>query len=125
MIFAINPFIQLFTSDKTLEISFHSMHLRNICLIQSYADEVLGGALSEKLISRLFDIKAIENVWELPVGRPVLCFQHAEEYIIIKLDSKVSMGFICVHAKPPKNEDDSIDWKAVRRIKLMFIGEEK
>lgn len=108
-----------------MEISFHSKHLRNICLIQSYADEILGASLSEKLISRLFDISAIENVWELPVGNPVLSFQHDEEYIIIKLDSKVSMGFICVHAKPPKNEDNSINWKGVRRIKLMFIGEEK
>lgn len=108
-----------------MEISFHSRHLRDICLIQSHADEVLGLRLSKKLISRLFDIKAINNVLELPVGGPVSSFQDDEEYIIIKLDSKVSMGFICVHAKPPKNDDNSIDWKAVRRIKLMFIGDEK
>lgn len=117
--------IQIFTSDEFLEISFHSKHLRNICLIQSYADEVLGVSLSVKLIKRLFDIKAIQNVWELPVGNPVVCFQGKEEYIIIKLDSEVSMGFVCVHSKPPKNDDESINWSAVWRIKLMFIGEER
>lgn len=108
-----------------MEISFNSRHLRDICLIQSYADEILGADLSEKLISRLFDINAIDNVWELPVGRPVLSFQDGEEYIIIMLASKVYAGFICVHANPKKNEDNSIDWNEVRRIKLMFIGDEK
>lgn len=108
-----------------MHISFHSKHLRDICEIESYANDVLGSQLSSKLIKRLFDINASKNVWELPVGNPVTSFQDGEEYIIVALNSIISMGFVCVHAQPPKKPDNSIDWDMVRRIKLMFIGDEK
>lgn len=85
----------------------------------------MGARLSTKLIARLFDIYAVRNVWELPVGRPEICFQDGEEYIILKLDSDVRIGFVCGHTDPPKNADNSINWEIVSRIKLMFIGDEK
>jgi hypothetical protein len=85
----------------------------------------MGARLSAKLLARIFDIDAVRNIWQLPVGRPEIVFQEDEEYIILKLDSDVRIGFICGHTDPPKNADNSINWEIVSRVKLMFIGDEK
>lgn len=108
-----------------MHISFHSKHLRNICESESYANTILGARLSAKLLNRIFDIEAIQNILNLPVGNPQSSFQDGEEYIIIRLDSGIHIGFVCGHTNPPKNSDGLVDWRNVSRIKLMFIGEEK
>lgn len=86
---------------------------------------MIGARLSKKLITRIFDIDAARNIWELPVGKPEIAFQDGEEYIILTLDSDVRIGFTCGHTDPPKNADNSINWESVSRVKLMFIGDEK
>lgn len=59
------------------------------------------------------------------MGKPEKRFQGKEEYIILRLSNDVHMGFVCGHTVQPKNEENSIDWNVVSRIKLMFIGDEK
>lgn len=108
-----------------MHISFHSKHLRSICKSESYAKEILGVQLSKKLLRRIFDIDATQNILSLPVGNPKSSFQDGEEYIIVCLDSSTDIGFTCGHTTPPKNADGSVDWSNVSRIKLMFIGDEK
>lgn len=107
----------------TLYISFQTKELRELCEFAKVAQDKLGELLARKLRSRLSDVLAAERVADLPLGNPRVECKNATEYLIINLDKNVSMWFVCGHTNPPINDNGSINWATVIRVKLMFIGE--
>ncbi|WP_262190162.1 killer suppression protein HigA [Serratia grimesii] len=106
-------------------ITFQSKKLRAICENMHNANEILGEKLASKLRSRLSDIAVVENLLLLPVGSPKVGFEDGEECITITLLSDMKLGFVCGHTIQPKNQDNTINWSQVSRIRLVFIGDVK
>lgn len=108
-----------------LYITFQSKELRAICENMHNANEILGNKLASKLRSRLSDISVIDNILNLPVGSPEVDFEDGEECITITLEDDLKLGFVCGNTIQPKNQDNTINWSQVSRIRLVFIGDVK
>lgn len=106
-------------------ITFQSKQLRAICESMHNANEIFGEQLASRLRSRLSDISVVENILQLPVGSPERAFQDGEECITITLNGDVKLVFVCGNTIKPKNQDDTIDWSRVNRIRLVCIGDVK
>ncbi len=106
-------------------ITFQSKKLRALCESMHNANENLGEKLASKLRARLSDITVADNILTLPVGSPEVCFEEGEECITITLLGDKKMGFVCGNTIQPKNQDNTIDWSQVSRIRLVFIGDVK
>ena len=106
-------------------ITFQSKKLRAICESMHEANEIFGDKLASRLRSRLSDLSVTDNILLLPVGSPEVRFEDGEECITITLFGDVKMGFVCGHTVQPKNQDNTINWSRVSRIRLVFIGDVK
>ena len=89
------------------------------------ANEIFGDKLASRLRSRLSDLSVTDNILLLPVGSPEVRFADGEECITITLFGDVKMGFVCWNTIKPKNQDNTINWSRVSRIRLVFIGDVK
>ncbi|AOI28606.1 killer suppression protein HigA [Citrobacter freundii] len=106
-------------------ITFQSKKLRAICESMHEANESFGDKLASRLRSRLSDLSVTDNILLLPVGSPEVRFEDGEECITITLFGDVKMGFVCGNTIKPKNQDNTINWSRVNRIRLVFIGDVK
>lgn len=87
------------------------------------ANEIFGDKVASRLRSRLSDLSVTDNILLLPVGSPEVCFEDGEECITITILGDVKMGFVCGNTVQPKNQDNTINWSRVSRIRLVFIGD--
>lgn len=108
-----------------LFITFQSKKLRTICESMHEANEIFGDKVASRLRSRLSDLSVTDNILLLPVGSPEVCFEDGEECITITILGDVKMGFVCGNTVQPKNQDNTINWSRVSRIRLVFIGDVK
>jgi hypothetical protein len=82
----------------------------------------LGEKVARQLMARLADLKAAGSAADLVVGRPRRIHRDGAEQIIIALGEEHSLTFKSNHSTvPTKGAGGTVDWRAVKRIKITSI----
>lgn len=110
-----------------MDILYHSKQLEKLCNEGNAAIRKLGPDSARKLRARLSELDAAANVMELQIGKPHplqgdrlgqfslalaggarLVFEPADEPVPCKADS---------------GADSGVDWSAVTRVRIVYIGD--
>jgi plasmid stabilization system protein ParE len=103
-----------------MELAFATRQLRSLCQDGEQAAGNLSRSLTTHLQSRLADLRAAGSVADLIAGRPMLVEGREAG---VQLD--LSAGYVLVcrvnHADPPRDAVGKIDWRRVRRLRIVAI----
>lgn len=103
-----------------LELAWDTSELRDLCVRNSRATNLLGYGASENLKRHLADLRAVDSIMELPGDEVQMradgltCF--------IDLGDRVTLAFVPGHLDCPTTELGAVDWASVYRIKITAIG---
>jgi len=108
-----------------LDIDYKTAKLKKLCLVSKEADKKLGAYSGKKLRSRLADIDAVPNVFELIAGRPHPYKGDKTKAGLFSLDLHGGdrLLFEPLKKPPPTKDDGGIDWSNVESIFIVFIGD--
>jgi len=104
-----------------LIIAFATLPIRALCEDAAQADRELGGAVAQILRHRLADLRAAACPLDVPMGNPRLTGEKRER-MTIDLRDGFQLLLIPNHVKTPRDGNDQVDWKKVRRVKIVEIS---
>src|SRR5579862_9841680 len=104
-----------------LIIAFATLPLRALCEDAAQADRELGEAVAQTLIHRLADLRAATCPLDVPAGNPRLTGENGER-MAINLQDGFRLILMPNHLQNPRDENDGVDWKKVRRVKIVEIS---
>lgn len=106
-----------------MELAFHKKSLRKLCESESFAKRKLGSDIATQLKNRIADFRAIKYADDLTSMLPNISEINVsgELYFVANLHGDHIISFCANHPNNPIN-NNKIDWKKVRRIKIMRIG---
>jgi len=107
-----------------LEIAFVTRNLRDLCSRDEVASSELGEGVTECLKKRLADIMAALNIEEILAGRQRIVTVDGQEFLKLDLTQGFVMTMEPAHHQARRTSSGNIDWKRVRRVKLISIEEE-
>ena len=105
-----------------MDLAFDNRRLRELCENESKAQERYGITIALALKNRLSDLEAAEWVEEIPIGRPTEFFDGHESKYRIEITGALFLVLSCAHLKPPRLVDGSINWRKVRKVKVLSIS---
>jgi len=106
-----------------LDIDYKTTKLKKLCLARKEADKKLGPNSGKKLRTRLADIEAASNVFELIAGRPHSYRKDKVGLFSLDLHGGHRLLFEPLKKPPPTKDDGGIDWSNVESIFVVFIGD--
>ncbi len=106
-----------------MDILFNDKRLESLCLSQRQMTKKLGGKGARKLRARLADLQAAADVSQLHAGRPHALKRDRAGQFSVDLDGGRRLVFEPAHHPPPQHPDGSIDWRQVRAVRVVFIGD--
>lgn len=92
-----------------------------VCEDEEIAKEEFGISIASKLHDRLSDIISAMNIFDIPVGNPVLVIDDGREEWRLNITEGYFLLLSANHANLPAKSDGSIDWQKVTRVKIMNI----
>jgi hypothetical protein len=101
-----------------LEFAFATQSLRTLCLNAQAAERKLGKAVATLLRHRLSDLRAAENVNDVPIGKPTPMPTKGE--FGVDLGEHV-LVFRANHDPVPLSSTKDTDWSRVNRIQFLRI----
>ena len=101
-----------------MELAFWSRALRAVCEDTAVARRSLDAPVAEQLRGRLADLRAADNVAELPLETTLTLVDGAAT-VTVDLSQGYRMVLTSNHPTPPS--DVEIDWRRVRRLQVMAI----
>jgi hypothetical protein len=104
-----------------LIIAFATLPLRALCEDAAQADRKLGEAVAHTLRHRMADLCAATCPLDVPTGNPQLTGDEGER-MAINLRDGFRLLLIPNHVKNPRDENGRVDWKKVRRVKIVEIS---
>jgi hypothetical protein len=104
---------------STLELSFATKELRDLCEHEGAAIEQFGERVARNLISRIADLKAADTPCDLLVGNPR---PNSDRNYLINIGEGLCACFT-VNQKAYFEKNHSVDWSSVYRIKITSIGD--
>ncbi len=96
--------------------------LREVCESDVLANQMFGTILAKHLKSRLADLRAVDNISQLPVGNPRPIIFNDEKSMEIDLHLDETLVICANHNNNPQLPNSNIDWARVTRIKVCSIG---
>ena len=102
-------------------LAFDTEELRTICEDPDVARSQLGEDVAGVLRVRLADLRAIDCIADLLVGRTARK-GHQDNLLQVELVDGVAMTFVPNHNRPRVTDSGGVDWLRVRRIRLIQIG---
>jgi hypothetical protein len=103
-----------------VELAFESRTLREICEDDSISRKRLGNEVSQKLIVRLADLRAVSSVQDLPAGYP---YDIKGEEVLFEICQGYQLRVVSNHPDNPVTDSGSVDWSRVYRIKIIEIAD--
>jgi len=101
-----------------LEFAFATQSLRKVCLEAQAAERQLGKAGAASLRHRLSDLRAAENINDVPIGKPTPMPTKGE--LGVDLGDHV-LVFRANHDPVPLTSKKETDWSRVTRIQFVRI----
>lgn len=109
--------------NSTLEIAFESISLRSFCETEAHAIREFGKSVAELLKHRLADMRVATSIKDLIVGRPRELTGANSGQIMLELCDGHCVVFCANHTNNPTTSIGAIDWPKVRRIRILYIGD--
>ena len=106
-----------------MDIEFSSKDLAELCQSERRAMRELGQPGARKLFARLADLTAAAHVGELVAGFPHPLQGDRAGQFSVRLDGGRRLVFRAANAPVPVDDDGSIDWTRVTRVRIEFIGD--
>lgn len=106
-----------------MDISYKDNDLREICESHKDASKKLGDQSAKKLILRLQQIEATQNVAGLVLGNPHPLKGDRKSQFALDLHGGHRLVFIPDHNPIPYKNANEIDWSMVTKIMIIFIGD--
>lgn len=106
-----------------MQLEYLDDNIRLCCLEPKKAVKALGTDAAKKLRTRLSDLKAASSVSELVAGRPHPYKGTNERRFSLDLAGGKRLLFIPTANPPPVKNDGGIDWRLVKEITIVFIGD--
>src|ERR1700735_1976527 len=112
------PFVDQSGIVAILNLAFASKALRSLCEDKSIAERELGVEAAGRLTLRLADLRAAESLADILVGDLVQYLWPATTELSFGLNGFRLVLRVNHHVVPVDNIGD-IDWKRVRRVKIL------
>ncbi len=106
-----------------MQIAYKNKKIRELCENRKKAEADLGSDCSRKLRTRLSDLEAAENVYELTAGRPHPLEPDSLREFSVDLSDGKRLVFKPDHEPIPLNEHNNTDWAKVTEIIIVYIGD--
>lgn len=106
-----------------MQIAFNTSELKELAECKKVATKKLGKPCANLLHRRLSELRATDVVSNIPTGRPHPLTGDRLGEFSVRLDGGNRLVFAPNHEETPKLDNDSIDWTAVSKIKITFIGD--
>ncbi len=106
-----------------MDISFLNSDLKRLCEDQKHANRKLGSASAKKLRTRLRVLKVAVRLGEIPVGRPHPLKGDRAGQFAVDLGGGRRLVFEPSDDPVPLSEDGTVEWREVRSIRIVFIGD--
>lgn len=96
--------------------------MRSVCENEASARTALAPKVAETLKHRLADLLAATSVVDLVAGAPYQIDDGESQQMAVNLGEGFRIIFCANHTKNPISDSGVIDWKSVRRIKILEIA---
>ncbi len=103
-----------------VNLAFATLKIRSLCESQANAEKEFGFAVAKQLRATLTDLRAVDTVLDLPVGRPREVPEKPCSIYAMDLGKGYTLLLRANHNKIPLTETGKIDWSQVHRV--MIIG---
>jgi hypothetical protein len=105
-----------------LIISFDTRDLLECCSSLEVAEQRLGSAHAQALVSLIADAEAFENAGELIQFFGSQAHVAENDSISLAIGSHYRMEFVAAGIRFVRDAADKIDWTSVRRLKLVELS---
>ena len=106
-----------------MQIAYASKTIQRLCEEDKHQRKQLGEQRAKRLKNRLAELRAVENVSQLRLGRPhALTADRAGQYSV-DLDGPMRLLFEPTDQPPPTLPSGGIDWQQVSSVRLLEIGD--
>lgn len=106
-----------------MEIEFRNNRMQKLCERVKFATHELGSSCAKKLHRRIADIQAANDVSELPAGKLHPLKGERQGQFALELSDGKRLIFVSANNPTPLNEDGSMDWSRVTKIRVIEIGD--
>jgi proteic killer suppression protein len=106
-----------------MEIEFASPSLKKLCEQSRLMNRKLGTVCARRLRTRLGDLLAATTLAEVTAGRPHPLKGEWEGRFALNLHGGIRLVFESIDMPVPVNEDGSIAWERVTKIRIVFVGD--
>jgi proteic killer suppression protein len=106
-----------------MQITFASKTIQSLCEEEKHQLKQPGAKRAKRLKNRLNELRAVQNVSQLQLGRPhALTGDRAGQYSV-DLDGPMRLLFEPTDQPPPTMAAGGIDWQQVTSVRLLEIGD--
>ena len=106
-----------------MDISFPNQNLKKLCEDPKHASRKLGSASARRLRTRLADLDAAPRLGDVTAGRPHPLKGDRIGEFALDLSSGRRLVFEPSDDLVPLNVDGDIEWRDVKSIRIVFIGD--
>jgi hypothetical protein len=106
-----------------MELAFETLELRCVCESDTEARKRFPAGTAGQLHDRLADMRAAGSVSDLVAGSPALDVRPPGH---IRFGLEGGYELVCAgnHPQPPVTEEGLVDFRRIRRVKVVRIGQE-
>lgn len=106
-----------------MEIRYKDAKIETLCTDARKAQRELGKDGFKKLKVRLADLEAASSLGDLPTGRPHPLRGNWKGTFAFDLNRGNRLVLESVDDPPPLDEEGNLDWRKVRSVRIVFIGD--
>lgn len=106
-----------------MDILYADGKVKALCTEERKAQRKLGEDEFRKLRRRLADLEAAQSLDDLPAGRPHPLKGKRKGQFALDLNGGKRLVFTAADDPPPVDGGGNLDWRKVRSIRIIFIGD--
>ena len=104
-----------------MQITYASKTIQRLCEEDKHQRKHLGDKRAKRLKNRLNELRAVETVSQLRLGRPHPLSGDRGGQFSVDLDGPMRLLFEPTDQPPPMHPAGGIDWQQVRSVRLLEI----
>ena len=106
-----------------MQITYASKTIQRLCEEDKHQRKKLGEKRAKRLKNRLNELRAVQNVSQLQLGRPHPLTGDRAGQFSVDLDGPMRLLFDPAELPPPTLPSGGIDWQQVSSVRLLEIGD--
>jgi proteic killer suppression protein len=106
-----------------MQITYASKTIQRLCEEDKHQRKQLGEKRAKRLKNRLNELRAVQNVSQLQLGRPHPLTGDRAGQFSVDLDGPMRLLFDPAELPPPTLPSGGIDWQLVSSVRLLEIGD--